>query len=73
VADLTSYQLAVLRQCQDPPGARFPSTDAEVLALDHLAVLGLVRVLSYHPRNRGPWANKTCWQRTPAGKEVANG
>ena len=73
--DLTPYQLSVLRQCPDPPGARFPSTGEEVLTLDALVVLGLVRALPIYRRNVYYHEHilDTCWQRTPSGKEVADG
>ena len=71
--DLTPYQLSVLRQCPDQPGARFPSTGEEVLTLDALALFGLVRALPYYRRRGDERIKDTCWQRTPAGKEVADG
>jgi hypothetical protein len=73
VPDLTPYQLAVLRACPDQPGARFPSSTKEVLALDALTALGLVRPIPFYRRNGDERVRDTCWQRTPAGKEVADG
>jgi len=70
VADLTPCQLAVLRACPDPPGARFASTTVEeARAIDALAALGLMRALPYSLRSH----ETHVWQRTPAGKEVADG
>jgi len=70
--DLTPYQIAVLRACPDQPGARFPSSTKEVLALSWLAQIGLVRALPYYRRSGdGERVYSSCWQRTPAGKEVA--
>lgn len=73
MADLTPIQFAVLRACPEQPGARFPSTDAEVLVLDGLSVLGLVRRMRYYRRD--PVTRERvpgyCWQRTEAGTDVA--
>jgi len=71
--DLTPYQLSVLRACPDPPGARFPSSTKEVMALDALTDLGLVRPIPYYRKHGDTRVHDTCWQRTPAGTEAANG
>jgi len=71
--DLTPYQFSVLRACPDQPGARFPSSTKEVMALDALTTRGLVRAIPWDRRSGDARVHDTSWQRTPAGKEVANG
>lgn len=70
MANLTPTQLTVLRQCPERPGVRFPSDDAENLALQSLSALGLVRRVPYYKRDRkgdGRRIPGCGWQRTKEG------
>ena len=71
--NLTTAQLAALRECPGQPGGRWPSTDAEAAVLEELCELGLVRRLRAHRYRDGKRVDMLGYQRTPAGGEAATG